>query len=255
MVKVGIIEKTDLDQLAVQISALENAANTSERQLELAKNMLRIQLGLAVDQDFDLTGTLNEVLGKVNGTGKSGSLFDVGMNPDFQLMELQEKLSEKQVKMQYASYLPTLSSYYSRTEKIIKPNFDMSPKNLIGLNLSIPIFSGGFRSAKLSQARIDLEMMKNTKALLAEQLQIQEKQLQFNLENANETYLNQVRNMDVASRVYDNLKLKFEQGLISGLDIVTADNNYVRAETDYISSIYQVLQALVELDKIYGKLK
>ncbi len=255
MVKVGMIEKTDLDQLSVQISALENAVSTSERQLELAKNMLRIQLGLAVDQDFDLTGTLNEVLGKVNGSGKSGSLFDVGMNPDFQLMELQEKLSEKQVKMQHASYLPTLSSYYSRTEKIIKPNFDMSPKNLIGLNLSIPIFSGGQRSAKLNQARIDLEMMKNTKALLAEQLQIQEKQLQFNLENANETYLNQVKNMDVARRVYDNLKLKFEHGLISGLDIVTADNNYVRAETDYLSSIYQVLQATLELDKIYGKLK
>jgi len=93
------------------------------------------------------------------------------------------------------------------------------------------------------------------RALLAEQLAVQEKQLQFDLRNARESYLNQVKNLDVARRVYGNLKLKFEQGLISGLDIVTADNNYLRAETDYLSAVFQVLQASNELDKIYGNLK
>jgi len=90
---------------------------------------------------------------------------------------------------------------------------------------------------------------------MAEQLQIQEKQLQYNLKSANETYLNQLKNLDVAKSVYDNLKRKFDQGMISGLELVSADNNYVKAETDYISSVYQVLQATVELDKINGKLK
>ena len=255
MVRVGITEKTELDQLGVQIASLENAASTAERQLELAKNMLRLQMGLTVDQDFEVSGTMSGILGQVNGVNTAGSLFDVGMNPDFQLMELQEKLTEKQVKMQRSSYLPTLSGYYLRTEKIIKPDFDMSPKNMVGLSLSIPLYSGGQKLAKLNQAKLDLETMKNTKALLAEQLQVQEKQLQFNLKNANEAYLNQVKNLDVARRVYDNLKLKFEHGLISGLDLVMADNNYVRAETEYLTSIYQVLGATVDMDKLYGKLK
>jgi len=255
MVTVGIIERTDLDQLGVQIAALENSVNSSERQLELAKNMMRLQLGLTIEQDFDVEGTLSQALSKLNGISSTPSLFDVTLNPDFQLMSLQEKLTEKMVKMQNASYLPTLSSFYSRTEKIIKPNFDMSPKNMVGLNMSIPIFSGGLRAAKVNEAKIDLETMRNTKALLAEQLQVQEKQIQFNLKNAKETYLNQVKNLDVARRVYDNLKLKFEHGLISGLEIVTADNNYIRAETNYLSSVFQVLQSTLELDKIYGNLK
>jgi len=59
----------------------------------------------------------------------------------------------------------------------------------------------------------------------------------------------------VARRVYKNLQLKFEQGLISGLEIVTADNNYLKAETDYLTAVYQVLQAKLELQKIYGNLK
>lgn len=255
MVKVGMIEQTDLDQLGVQIASVENLVKSSERQLELAKNMLRLQMGLTIEQDFDVKGSLDEAMSALNGAKPFPDLFDVSMNPDFRLVTVQEKLSEKQIRLQKSTWLPTLTGFYSRTEKLLKPDFDMSPKNMIGLNLSIPIFSGGQRSAKLSQAAIDLETIRNTRAFLAEQLQVQEKQLQFNLKNTSETYLNQVKNLEVARRVYKNLQLKFEQGLISGLEIVTADNNYLKAETDYLTAVYQVLQAKLELQKIYGNLK
>jgi outer membrane protein len=49
-----------------------------------------------------------------------------------------------------------------------------------------------------------------------DQLDIQEKQLRFNLKNAQETYHQPGKNLDVSRRVYANLKLKFEHGLISG---------------------------------------
>lgn len=253
VVRVGMMERTDLDQLEVQIAALESSVHSTERQLELARNMMRLLLGLEPGQAFDLKGNLNQALTALNGTAPGE--FSVDMNPDFRLMTLQEKMTQKQIKMEYAAFLPTLTSFYSRTEKILKPDFDMSPKNMIGLNLSIPIFSGGQRMARVRQARVDLETMHNTRALLADQLSVQERQLQFNLKNAGETYLNQVKNLEVARRVYHSLQLKFEQGLISGLELVTADNNYVRAETDYLSSVYQLLQARVDLDTLYGNLK
>ncbi len=255
MVRVGILEQTDLDQLSVQLSALENGVSASERQYELACNMLRMLMGMTAGTEFELAGSLNEVLSAGNLQPGMYSAFRPEQNIDFQLLSSQELLSEKQVRMQYAAFLPTLMGFYSRTQKILKPDFDMSPKNMVGLNLDIPIFSGGSRKHKVSQAKLDLETARNTRNLVAEQLEIQEKQMQFNLKNARENYLNQVKNLDVSRRVYDNLKLKFEHGMISGLDLVTADNNYVKSESDYISSIYQVLQAMVELDKLYGKIK
>ncbi len=255
LVSAGILEQTDLDQLGVQIASLGNSVRSSERQLELAKNMLRLQLGLTIDQDFEVLGTLDQALLAMNGISEASGPFDVNRNPDFQLLGLQENLTQKQVRLQYAAFLPTLTGFYNRTEKILKPDFDMSPKNMVGLNLSIPIFLGGQQTAKLKQAKIELETMQNTRELLAEQLEVQEKQLRFNLKNANETYLNQVTNLDVARRVYSNLKLKFEQGMISALDLVTADNNYLRAETEYLTALFQVLQAKLDLDKINGNLK
>ncbi len=253
--KVGIIEKTDVDLLSVQISALQNAVNSSERQLEMAQNMLRLLLGATAETGLELTETLSQVLTQANNRNLLVSTFNVQQNIDFQLMQFQEQLMEKQVRMQQANYLPMLAGFYTRTEKFIKPEFDMSPKNMVGFRLSIPVFSGGVRMSQVRQARIDLETTRNTRALLMDQLDIQEKQLRFNLRNAQETYTNQVKNLDVSRRVYTNLKLKFEHGLISGLDLVNADNNYVRAETDYISAVYQLLHAQVELDKLYGQFK
>lgn len=252
--KVGIIESTDVDLLSVQISALQSSVNSSQRQLEMARNMLRLLLGATAETELELTESLSQVLTQANVRNILNMPFTVSQNIDFKLVESQEAMMAKQIRMQQTNYLPTLVGFYNRTAKLIKPDFDTSPKNMVGLRLSIPVFAGGANASKVRQAKIDLETSKNTKALLAEQLEIQQKQLIFNLTNAQENYTNQVKNLDVSRRVYDNLRLKFEHGMISGLDLVNADNNYVRAETDYISAVYQLLNAQVELEKLYGQL-
>lgn len=254
LVTFGIIEQTDLDQLTVQVNTLKNAVRSSERQLELATNMLRLQLGVSVDTEIELTETVEQMI----AYAESETLPDLSFKPenqiDFRMLSQQELVSRKMINMEKAGALPTLAGFYSYTYKILKPDFDVAPANIVGLQLNIPIFAGGLRSSKIKQARIDLETTRNNMELLSDQLKIQEKQLRFNYSNALETYNNQKENVEVSRRVYSSLKLKYEQGVISGLDLITADNNYVKAETDYISAMLQVLQSSVQLQKLYGNL-
>lgn len=252
--KVGIIEKTDLDQLSVQVNTLQNAVRSSERQLELATNMLRLQLGVSVDTDLELTNSLDQLLRNAESGMPLNNKFNPENQIDFKMLSQQEMVSRKMIDMQMASALPTLSGFYRYTYKLIKPDFDMTPENMVGLQMSIPIFSSGLRNSRVKQARIDLETLQNSKALLSDQLKIQEKQLRFNFNSAMETYNNQKNNVEVSRRIYNSLKFKYEQGIISGLDLITADNNYVRAETEYISSMMQLLQAGVQLQKLNGNL-
>ncbi|MDO8899644.1 MAG: TolC family protein, partial [Bacteroidales bacterium] len=65
----------------------------------------------------------------------------------------------------------------------------------------------------------------------------------------------QKANVEVSRRVYSSLKLKYEQGLISGLDLIGADNNYLRAESDYITAMMQVLSSRLQLEKLYGNIQ
>ncbi|GAB1405013.1 TolC family protein [Lentimicrobium sp.] len=254
LVTFGIIEQTDLDQLTVQLNSLANTVRSSERQLELATNMLRLQLGVGVDTEIELTESVEQMIAYIQKESQPIADFRPENQIDFRMLSQQELVSRKMLNMERAGVLPTLAGFYSYTYKILKPDFDVAPANIVGLQLNIPILAGGLRNAKIKQARIDLETTRNNMDLLNDQLKIQEKQLRFNYNNALETYNNQKSNVEVSRKVYSSLKLKYEQGVISGLDLITADNNYVKAETDYISAMLQMLQSGVQLQKLYGNL-
>lgn len=251
----GIIEKTDLDQLWVQVNTLQNAVSSAGRQVELATNLLRLQLGATVDTEIVLTDSLDDLMNDAEFENFMLRQFNAGQNIDYRIMQQQEIIGEKMVDLRRANALPTLSAFYRYTYKILKPDFDMTPANMVGLQLNIPIFSSGVRHYQTRQAMVDLKTTQNNLEFLNDQLKIQEKQLRFNFNNALETYNNQKNNVEVSRRVYQNLKLKYEQGLISGIDLISADNNYLRAETDYISAMMQVLNSRLQLEKLYGEIK
>jgi outer membrane protein len=254
MYSVGMAEITDVDQLAVQVTLLENAVKSSERQVELAYNLLRLQLGVDAETSIKLTNTLTDILIQKDFSATLAQPFVLSENLDFRMMKTQELLSEKQINMEKMSFLPTLTGFYSYTEKVLRPDFDMTPPNLIGLQMSIPIFSSGMRKAKLDQAKIEYKTTLNNKGLLIDQLMILEKQYRFNLNTTIEQYESQKNNVEVSKRVFNNINLKYQQGLVSSLDLTTANNNYLQAETNYISSLMQLLNAQLALDKLLNRL-
>ncbi|HLN53859.1 MAG TPA: TolC family protein [Lentimicrobium sp.] len=248
---VGIKEKNDIDQLLVQVNSVQNAVNASERQLELATNMLRLQLGTDINTELVLSDELESILNQETAETPLTQSFSLENNLDFRMMDQQVGISRKMVDLKKSAALPSIAGYYSYTYKIMKPNFDMSPPNVLGLQMNIPVFSSGLRSAQTKQAFIDLKTMQNQRDLVSDQLRMQEKQLRYNYINAMETFTNQKSNIEVSRRIYSSLKLKYEQGMISGLDLISADNNYVQAETSYISSALQMLEARLQLEKMY----
>ncbi len=250
MVDVGMAEEVDFDQLSVQLGMLNDALRAADRQFELSMNMLRLQMGLTADVEIILTDDLDGILEQADFGTSMTKAFDLQSNPNYRLLALQTEIAEKQINMERAAYLPTLTGFYNYTEKLLKPEFDITPNHVIGLNMSIPIFSSGARQARVRQARINLEVAENQKELTSEQLLIQEKQLRYNLNNAVEQYESQKSNLEVARRVFTNINNKYQQGMLSSLDLTTANNNYLQAENSYINAVLQLLDAQVEMDKL-----
>ena len=234
MVEFGVREKTDVDQIRVQVAMMENQLRSSERTVEVNYNLLRLQLGVPAQTQIILTDSLDDILKRADFEATLLQDFSLENNAQYQVMDVQEKISQKQVQLQKMNYLPTISGFYSHTEKILKPRLDLSPKDVVGLNMSIPIFSSGKRKAQVSQAKISLETTQAQKDLLAEQLRIQEKQSRYNLKNAIDQYNSQKENVAVAKSVYDSYREKYKQGLISSLDLTNVNNNYLQAQSAYI---------------------
>jgi outer membrane protein TolC len=125
---------------------------------------------------------------------------------------------------------------------------------MLGFQVSIPIFASGQRYSRIRQAQINLEKARNNKSMVSDQLLLQEKQLRYNLINARYQYTTQKENVEVAYRVYESIENKYRQGVASSLDLTQAHNNYLQAESDYISSLMDLLQTRLALDKLLNKI-
>ncbi|MDP4280831.1 MAG: TolC family protein [Bacteroidota bacterium] len=249
----GILEETDAKKLSIMVTTVDNQIKSTERQLELGYNLLRLQLGLDPGQSIKLASTLDEISQHYILHISPADTFNIENNLDYKLICMQGRLAKKNIDFQKANFLPTLAAYYSYTEKIQKSIFDLSPKNVLGLTLKIPVFSGGQRYSQLKQAKIDYDISENTRKLVSQQLTIQERQMRYNYQNLFEQYLNQKANREIAKEVLEKMNLKYQQGVVSTLELTSANSEYLNAETSFTSVMLQLLNAELALRKTNNK--
>jgi outer membrane protein len=254
MFAAGLAEQTDADQIRVNLSQLENSRKAMERNLQLNYNLLKLLLGIEIGDEINLTENLHELLEEIENENLMADNLDILDNPAYQIMMVQEQLGEKNLSMQKWAYSPTLVGFYQYREKLLTSGFDLSPKNSAGLTLSMPIFSGGTRSAQMSKTKIELDKIKRNKELMQEQISIQNDQLLFEIRSAYENYNTQKETVDVAKRLYNSINNKYKQGIVSSLDLTQANSNYLMAENNYVTAIMQLLQSRLKLDKLYNNL-
>jgi outer membrane protein TolC len=254
MLKMGVVEQTDVDQIKINVSQLQNSKMEMQRNLELNINMFRLVLGLESGTEVQLTNTLEEFVSQVKKNTLNIGDLNLENNPNYQIMNMQENLGNEQVKLHKWAYAPVLVGFYQYKEKLMTTAFDMSPNHAAGLTLSIPIFAGGEKKAKLSQKKIELDKIQRNKELLADQLNLQHKQLNFEYSSAFSNYLTQKENVEVANRVYKSYQNKYKQGTISSLELTQANSNYLQAESTYVSSVLKLLQAKLAIEKLHNTL-
>jgi outer membrane protein len=257
MYSAGMAEQTDVDQMISNVSMVENSRSSLERTIELNYNLLRFQLGVEAGTSIILTETLGSFIEKVNIEALLSQEFDHTQNVNYRMIAGQEQMSELMLKTQKAAILPTISGYYNygtngMGDKI--SDLQWFQNSMAGVQLSLPILASGQRYAKIKKAQFNLEKTKNTREMIAEQLKIQEKQLRYNLINANLQYKSQKENVEVSKRVYNSMKNKFRQGMASSLDLTQANSQYLQAENNYVSALMNLLQTKLALDKLLNNM-
>jgi outer membrane protein len=257
MYNAGMAEATDIDQMASNVTAVENSRSSMQRTIELNYNLLRFQLGLSADSRIRLTETLDNITDQINVETLLSQQFDHRQNVDYQLLEGQEKMSYLMLKSEKAALLPTISGFYTYGTNGMGDklgNLTWFPNSVAGFQVSVPIFGSGQKYHRIRQAQINLEKARTNKEMVTDQLLLQEKQLRYNLVNANLQYKSQKDNIDVSKRVYASMENKFRQGMASSLEITQSNTLYLQAENNYISSLMELLRTKLALDKLLNNL-
>lgn len=255
-VDVGAAEQTDADKLMVQVLSLRTSISSTNRSLEMLENSMRLQLGCGVNTKLTLTQTVDDILKPEAILALQNETFNVENNYNYQLLQENYKLLKKQIDLKIMGYVPTLSAYYQysgRTYFGKKEGFNMTPPNLIGLTLNIPIWSSGKTWSDVKQAKIEYDKFQNTIETTRDALLVQERQLRYNVTSNYETYEAQKLNLEVTERVFTNVSNKFEHGMASSLELTTASSDIISAQSNYISAVLNLVNAQIEFEQLLNR--
>jgi outer membrane protein len=124
----------------------------------------------------------------------------------------------------------------------------------VGLALNIPVFDGFRRKYQVQQARIAQQTIEKGFETLRQSIDLQDAQSRTTLVNALDVLDNQRANLDLAADVARVTRIKFNAGVGSNLEVITAETSLREAQTNYYAAIYDVLVAKVDRDKATGDL-
>jgi outer membrane protein TolC len=167
------------------------------------------------------------------------------------------------IKRYRLSYFPTVAAFYNlqRTGQYNKNNESFTGKpwfwyntNQIGLNVNIPIFDGGQKKQKIRQSQLTLDKLNNNLDDLKKGIDLEKTVAKNTLTNAILNMDMQEDNMQLAEKVYNTEKKKYEQGLGSSFALLQADTELQQAQSNYFRSLYDAIIAKVSYLKALGKL-
>jgi outer membrane protein TolC len=151
-----------------------------------------------------------------------------------------------------------LSSSYNRISQSNKFDFfggaRWFPASTIGLNVSIPIFDGFARDARIKQAKIQLQQTENDMEALQLNIDREAQTALNNYKSALATLDVQKRNIELAETVFNQTTLKREQGMGSALEITSAQTDLQIAQNNYILSLYDAINSKIDYLKATGRL-
>ena len=250
-VNVGASEQVSADQLMVQVAAAKTAIKNSENSLEMLYNSLRLQLDLDPDAEIVLTDTLEQLLDIDAGLAMMNQQFNLDNNYNYQLLKKNVELARQQVSLNRWSLAPTVSLAYQFSAKHnFGEGMDMTPPNTMNVMVSVPIFSSLSNTKKIQSAKMSYQKQLNTLAETENSLQIQYRQLCYNLQNAHAKYVDQKQAVEVNKRVFDNIARKYEQGYSSALEMTNASTTLITSQSSYVQAILEFVNAQVELEKL-----
>jgi outer membrane protein TolC len=257
MLAAGMAEATDVDQMLSNVSMLENSKSSLQRTIEVNYNLLRFILGTGAETKIILSETLDNFTATVNVESLLAQQFNLVSNVNYQLVEGQEMMSKLALKNEKASVLPTLAGFYSygtngMGDKLSELRWFQN--SMLGVQVSVPIFASGQRYSGIRKAQLNFQKASTARDMVREQLLIQEKQLRYNLVNADQQYKTQKQNVEVSQRVYRSTENKFRQGMASSLDLTQANTLFLQAQNNYISALMNLLQSKLALDKLLNNI-
>ena len=253
----GFAEEMDVEQLDLLMNTLRNRLKMAERQHKASLNLLKYQMGMPIETNISLKDDLETLWALQSPDELLNMELNLDDNLQYSLADQNIRMYGYKVKLQEALYYPRLNAFFNYQQQAFRDEFTFFdfnepwfPQTLWGLQLSIPIWDNLGAAAGIKRAKLEQQKRINEVADLERALTMQARTAKDNFTSALEQLETSTANIDLASRIKEKTLIKYQEGLASSMELTTAENQLIQAQTDYIEALFQAMDAKLELKKV-----
>ncbi len=256
----GFTEEQDADQMQLLVKRAENEISRAKREITIARMVLKYTMGVDVDSKIELTDNLDQYVDPLITSGDNNYGFDYVSHIDYRLLDTQLQVSKKLLRLEQSQYLPKVNGFYNwnktaygNASNLFKSSVPWFKSSILGVNISVPIFTGGQRISKVQQARMEYEKTSNDKKQAVQNLQREYLTAVVKLESAADQLRNDIDNKALSAKIYDKTTIKYNNGLVSSTELSQIESQYIQSQGAWVASVLQLLNAKISLERAIGK--
>lgn len=258
--KFKVQKATEYDMARVKTNvanAIPNVYN-AESSIILALWQLKAVLGIDLDMNVDVAGSLEDYSSHMFYDIHSSDSLNLENNTTMRQLAIQAEQLAESIRMQKYAYIPTLSAAFSFSMNAMTNDFKFSqyrwtPYSYVGLNLAIPIFSGGKRYNDVRQSKVQLTQLKLQTLDTERNLKISIRQSLTTMETNMKSYYAAKDAVESAQKGYDIAEKTYQVGKNTLLELNDAQLALTQARLSVSQAVYNFVVAKAQLEQTLGQ--
>lgn len=253
----GTVAEYDLIRADVTVRNSEPNMLQAENSLALAKWQLKALLGMDLEMPIECEGELAD-FEQILFADYMAVDTTLAENSDLKQIDIQARQLKKTLTMQKFDYLPTLSlstmyQWNAMNNDFKFKNYNWTPYSIIGVSLSIPIFSGGSKYHTIKQTQVSLLQMDLQRDDTKRNLQLAIKQYLDNMKTCVKQFDAAQKGVEQANKGYKIAQKRYDTGAGTLLEMNDAELALTQARLNLNQSIYNYMVAKSDMEQVLGQ--
>ena len=245
---------SEMDVLQAEVNWQINIPETTQaaRNRDMAISNLKHMAGIGNEEDIKLMNSMS-VLPDLPDTGDFGDIL--GKRPDYRTLQQTLSLKELNIDDARSEFIPSLTAtagfaLMNYTDDALS-DYDGRAFQA-GIALSIPIYYGGSRFAKIEKARLERDQAKMNLMKKQDDIRSEVENLSLLLKESSSRILSAETTLRTAEKAYNIIELSSRNGLASQMDLKDSRLNLDGAQLHYFKAIYDYLDAYFSWQQANG---
>ena len=251
----GLVSEFELLQAEVGWKNKIPQTMEAQRNYDLLIANLKNFAGIPDEQSLILTGNLEIYPAKPEREPTEDVL---GIRPDFQAMLWENRLRETGIKAARDGYFPYLDGSFIYTFSSRSNEFQLDNRNnnfILGLSLTIPVYTGGYTGAQVQKARVELEKSKINIDKNKDNITNELTNIFLRLDEAEKRIQSAKGTLSSAEKAFKIAEVSADNGLITQLELKDALLFNDQANLNYYKAVYDYLDAYFDWEKATGRVE